>query len=338
MTSNYRQDSWEKGAQFENYVEHILFPSEYYELLYKTSDFKQNSERYVKASLKPDFQFKCLLTGFVFYVEAKYRTKPYLNEYELLSEQQFESFPSIQENESPVFVAFGYGGLASNPDYVSFFPLQKIINRKLSPELVVIYKIDKGLYPSKELQPFNKALNNERFNNNQEISKDKVEKEFVAPQKAKWKFHNIFYIIAAAVVFSLTVFLLTKPSISSQPIKDKLVKTLSTYYSSSDKSQIERLPNFLSKKNVNWYGQKDMTLGEIITAAKEYNKTYPYRISEVDWNSLIVVEDKKGYYASYTMLFKSKKTEEEQYTTYDLKLLTFWDSNLKLTSITESIQ
>ena len=93
MQTNFNEESLKKGEQFEKYVEEIIFPEAHYELLHKTSDSKQNTRRYVSKSLEPDFQFKCRLTGKEFYVEAKWRAKPYRNQFDVLSDNQWKTFP-----------------------------------------------------------------------------------------------------------------------------------------------------------------------------------------------------------------------------------------------------
>ena len=78
MQQNYNEESFKKGEQFEKYVEEIIFPDAHYELLYKTSDSKQNTRRFVQKSLEPDFHFKCRVTGKEFYVELSYLLRKYV--------------------------------------------------------------------------------------------------------------------------------------------------------------------------------------------------------------------------------------------------------------------
>ena len=95
MQQDYNEESFKKGEQFEKYVEEVIFPDAHYEVIYKTSDSEQNRRRFVKKSLEPDFQFKCRVTGKEFCVEAKWRAKPYKDVYQVLSEKQIQSFPSL---------------------------------------------------------------------------------------------------------------------------------------------------------------------------------------------------------------------------------------------------
>ena len=126
MQTNFNQESSKKGEQFEKYVQDIIFPDAHYELIYKTSDSKQNTYRYPKKSLEPDFHFKCRLTGQEFHVEAKWRAKPFKNQFDVLSGNQIKLFPSLESKSNPLDILFGYGGVASEPDYVHLIPLQEI--------------------------------------------------------------------------------------------------------------------------------------------------------------------------------------------------------------------
>ena len=133
MQTNFNQESFKKGEEFEKYVEEVIFPEAHYELIYKTSDSAQNTRRYARKSLEPDFQFKCRVTRKEFYVEAKWRAKPYKEQYEVLSASQFKSFPAIHSKSTPIFIVFGYGGNAYNPDCISLIPLNGITTPKISP-------------------------------------------------------------------------------------------------------------------------------------------------------------------------------------------------------------
>ena len=96
MQHDYNEESFRKGEQFERYVEETIFPEAHYEVIYKTSDSTQNRRRFVKKSLEPDFHFRCRVTGKEFYVEAKWRAKPYKDLYQVLSDKQFESFSILR--------------------------------------------------------------------------------------------------------------------------------------------------------------------------------------------------------------------------------------------------
>lgn len=97
-----------KAKNLKILLRRISFHSKY-EILKKTHNYSQNSERYVNSSLEPDFQFRSKITGKIFHVEAKFRTKSYNNTYDILSENQFKSFPGIN-SVYPIYIALGFGG------------------------------------------------------------------------------------------------------------------------------------------------------------------------------------------------------------------------------------
>jgi|AntDeeMinimDraft_5_1070356.scaffolds.fasta_scaffold01224_3 hypothetical protein len=125
MDNRFNNDSFQKVQAFEDFVERVLFPLESYELMHKTNGYEQNSERYVSDSMKPDFRFKSRVIGKEFHIEAKFRSTSYKNQYDTLSQTQVESFPKIHNEEVPVFIALGYGGVASDPEFISLIPFSE---------------------------------------------------------------------------------------------------------------------------------------------------------------------------------------------------------------------
>lgn len=193
MTDHYNEDSFGKGKAFEDFVEHFLFPSSHFELLHKTNPHAQNADRYVQTSLKPDFQFKSKVTGIKFYVEAKFRTRTYKDVYDVLSRQQFENFPDIQlEEKCTVLIAFGYGGKASNPDFISLIPLKHIPRIELSPTELSPFHIAKSTYPCHDLQKLIALGKKENATENDEVfSVKKPPKEIKNIKKASKQSINV---------------------------------------------------------------------------------------------------------------------------------------------------
>ena len=59
-------------------------------------------------------------------------------------------------------------------------------------------------------------------------------------------------------------------------------------------------------------------------------------LSLTEVNSFKIVKQEDGsYYVSYNMVYKSKEKITDNYSIYNLKLITSWDSNFKLSSIRE---
>ena len=70
--------------------------------------------------------------------------------------------------------------------------------------------------------------------------------------------------------------------------------------------------------------------------AKDHRGTYPYSTSDIDWDSFKVIQQEDGnYLASYNMIYKSKKNIHDDYTVFNLHMITTWDKNFKLKSIRE---
>ncbi len=333
MENNYNSTSHKKGKAFENFVERILFPSSHYELLHKTQDIAQNSDRFVRSSLKPDFQFKCRTTGKVFYIEAKFRSKTFNDTYPVLSEQQYKSFPDLNMSSSPIFIVFGYGGIAESPDYLSLIPLEVVKNRELYPDKIAEYDIYKEIYPYTSFDSKSEIKEKVILDLPNEILDNET-----SESKLSFKNYDPKILIAAcigvfAILFAFYVFDFSEDKLSKE---EQLKEIIANYYQSMNSNQIEKLPEFLSSDVTSWYGDKEVTINEIMKNAKAHRGKFPFSTSDIDWDSFKLVNQSDGnYYVSYEMIYKSKQKINDDYKVFDLKLLTEWDKDLKLKSITE---
>lgn len=333
MENNYNPTSYSKGEAFENFVEKILFPSNHYEILHKTQDIRQNSKRYVRSSLKPDFQFKCKTTGKIFYVEAKFRSKTFNDQYDVLSEQQYQSFPNLNQPQSPIYIAFGYGGNSESPDYISLIPLEAVNSRALSPEEIAKYDIIKEIYPYTSFDSKTQLEEKVSVNPPSEIPKNEM-----SGQKINIKNYDPKILIAAfigvfAILFTFYAFNFSQDKITTE---EQLKEIIANYYQSMNSNQVEKLPEFLSSDVKSWYGDTEVNLNEIMKNARAHRGKYPFSKSDINWDSFKLVRKSDGnYFVSYEMIYKSKQEITDNYNVFDLKLLTEWDKNLKLRSITE---
>ena len=326
MNPNYNQESSKKGEQFEKYVQDIIFPDAHYELIHRTSDSKQNTYRYPKKSLEPDFQFKCRKTGKEFHIEAKWRAKPFKNRFDVLSENQFELFPSLESKSKPIFILFGYGGTASNPDYVHLIPLQDIRSRFIPSYDISKYQIAKAFYP------------NENFDTQTEPEPNSEKDPEVKPEIKSKTSPKVFALAAVGVVAILAIIFgyATSDTQNNLTPEEQLKDLVENYYQDMNSNHIEELPNYLSSNVVNWYGAKDPSTDQIIKNAKNHRGTYPYSTTDIDWNSFNVAkQSNKDYLVSYDMIYKSKKDINDDYNVYNLHMITKWDDNFKLKSISE---
>ena len=337
MEKNYNEESFKKGEQFEKYVEEIIFSDAHYEVIYKTSDSKQNRRRFVKKSLEPDFQFRCRITGKEFYVEAKWRAKPYKDLYQVLSEKQFESFPAVHSTKRPIYIAFGYGGQASNPDYVSLIPLDQVRSSKLSPREVHSFNIEKAYYPHNRISKEEKRTEAERGSKKDQAHSHQGKKP--EREKGLQKFNLKIFGLAAVglVAIMLTVYSFAFPAETpAKAPEEQLKEIVADYYQSMNSNQIEKLPEFLSPQVTSWYGEKNPTHKEILKIARDRHGKYPFSTSEIDWDSFTLIpQSTGGYLVTYNMTYGFKKKITDDYQVYDLKMFTRWGKDLKLKSITE---
>ena len=329
MQKNYNKESQIKGDQFERYVEEIIFPEAHYELIYKTSDGNQNFRRYARKSMEPDFQFRCRVTGKEFHIEAKWRAKPYMDKYQVLSGQQFNSFPNLHSEAIPIFVVFGYGGLASDPDYVSFIPLKAIEAPYISPAKVHSFSIEKTYYP----------------NNNFFIQENKTDPKpdnsttagnlITTKSRSNNKVLGLAAIGLVAILLGIYSFMISVASDNITP-PEKLQEIVADYYQSMNSNQIEKLPEYLSSNVDSWYGAKGMSTNQILRDAKNHRGTYPYSSSEIDWNTFQVINQVDGgYLVAYDMIYKRKKNIHDDYKVFNLHLITTWNNDFKMKSIRE---
>ncbi|MHA6279549.1 hypothetical protein ACXYMT_05155 [Salinimicrobium sp. CAU 1759] len=337
MQQDYNEESFKKGEQFEKYVEENIFPDAHYEVIHKTSDSEQNRRRFVKKSLEPDFHFKCRVTGKEFYVEAKWRAKPYKDLYQVLSEKQFETFPKLHSSKRPIYIAFGYGGQASNPDYVSLIPLEQVRTSKLSPREVHSFNIEKAHYPPSRFTKKEKTTEAESGQKKNQTCSH--EEKRTAVKKGLKQYNS--KVLALAAVGVLTIFTLFygfafSNKTSEKTPADQLQAIITDYYQAMNSNQIEKLPEFLSPQVTSWYGEQNPSREWIYRNARAHRGKYPYSSSDIDWDSFRVIPaEAGGYTVTYEMIYRSKEKITDDYTVYDLKLLTQWDENFKLRGITE---
>lgn len=122
-----KNDSFQKGEEFEQYTRDYLFPKDRFDLLERTHSYETNKDDYVESSLKPDFKFRCKESKIEFWVEVKFRKgKLYQNKLEWCSKRQYYRYLKTNETESPVIICLGVKGQASNPEKIFLFPIKKI--------------------------------------------------------------------------------------------------------------------------------------------------------------------------------------------------------------------
>lgn len=342
MQQDYTPESFKKGQQFEEFVEKNIFTEDRYELITRTNSYEQNNSRFAEDTLKPDFKFRCKETGQEFWVEAKYRSELYQDQLEALSYTQRDRFYMLErEEELPVFVIIGYWGFAYKPKALSLIPLKDY-------EYIPIYRsiLRKFQIPitpiSTETLKLKKVIGGKAQENEekQNIQNEFQEEKQKGKKSKNVKKHNYKILSLAAVGLLALIFTGYSFTFSDKPTEvtpeENLKEIVADYYQSMNSNQIEKLPNFLSPQITSWYGEQNPTREEIYRNAKAHRGKYPFSSSDIDWDSFTVIQEKNGdYHVSYEMIYRSKEKITDDYTVYDLKLITKWDEDFKLKSITE---
>lgn len=155
--------SFEFGEEWEEEVRDTFFIPEWYDLLEKTHDYKQNKTDYVKSSLNPDFKFLCKKTKKAFYIECKARditnflekTKLFLDECDKLekedknkllkfenenkylqvidicSREQFLRYKKINNTEKVLFMVLLTSDHKYRDDVFSLIPIDDLLSHKV---------------------------------------------------------------------------------------------------------------------------------------------------------------------------------------------------------------
>jgi len=340
MQQDYTPESFKKGQQFEQFVENNIFTQNRYELITRTNSYEQNATRYAEDTLKPDFKFRCKETGQEFWVEAKYRSELFGDQLEALSFNQRDRFYNLEKEEGiPVFVIIGYWGYANNPNALSLIPLRDYIYIKLYRSFLRDYNIPLKAV-SNRILGFEQQIKKETENSfsNEKQPEAQEEKKESAPKIYKKYSSQILGLAAVgllAIIMTIFSFASSNESDEITP-EEQLKEIVAEYYQSMNSNQIEKLPGYLSPQVTGWYGKQNPSREWIYRNAKDHRGKYPYSSSDIDWDSFKVVPaEAGGYNVTYEMIYRSKQEITDDYTVFDLKLITQWDDNFKLKSITE---
>lgn len=335
MQQNYTPDSFKKGQQFEDFVEKRIFTEDRYELITRTNSFEQNATRYAEDTMKPDFKFRCKETGREFWVEAKYRSDFFQDQIEAHSYRQRDRFYVLEKDEDiPVFVIIGYWGVAYKPNGLSLIPLKEYEYIPLYRSFLRRFEIPIGPVSNNILQLKEK-------NNKESDEKTQPQEE----EKKSTSVNNLKNynpkILSLASVGMLAIFMIIYSFAFSEesPVEtpeEQLKEIVADYYQSMNSNQIEKLPEYLSLQVTGWYGEENPSREWIYRNAKAHRGKFPYSSSDIDWDSFKAIPlEAGGYHVTYEMIYKSKEKISDDYTVFNLKLITKWDDDLRIKSISE---
>ena len=342
MQQDYTPESFKKGKQFEEFVEKNIFTVDQYELVTRTNSYEQNSSRFAEDTLKPDFKFRCIETGQEFWVEAKYRSELPNDQLEALNYSQRDRFYALEKEEGiPVFVIIGYWGYADNPYALSLIPLKDYKYIKIFRSFLRQYDIALKPISNKTLKFTKTPTAKASESKSKEPSREEYQKEDIGVdsfnifKKYNLKILGLAAVGLVAVIITIYGFSFSEETIAVTP-EEQLKETVADYYQFMNSNQIEKLPSFLSPQVSSWYGEQNPSREWIYRNAKAHRGKYPYSSSDIDWESFQVIPaEAGGYRVIYEMIYRSKAKITDDYTVYNLKLITQWDDNFKLRSITE---
>ena len=143
-----RQEKYEKGKQFEQYIAKLFNP-QYYAIKDWTRD---NSDKrngiYVESDKQPDFIIRFKIKEEIFAVECKWRSNPYRSEkvngivVNWASAEKIRQYQKFEKDEGiPVYIVIGLGGEPSNPDKMFCLPLSEAKYPEMF--LSVLYKYER---------------------------------------------------------------------------------------------------------------------------------------------------------------------------------------------------
>tara|TARA_B100002049_G_scaffold83872_1_gene61890 strand:- start:3675 stop:4688 length:1014 start_codon:yes stop_codon:yes gene_type:complete len=334
MSYGYNHDSFEKGQAFEDYVQKRLFPEKDYELLHQTNSFDQNSQRYVGDSRLPDFRFKHILTGKEFHIEAKYRTRPFQDAYDILSETQVETFKTVHTPQIPVYIVLGYGGRATWPDYVSLIPYAIYQDQSIPVPVAYQHRINRSNVNIALIQTV--AQPTEKTPETPVPSETITTETPVTPIPTKPRKGALKYWISGIAALLLLALIAVGFSNTSTTPQEQLQERIATYYRLSDANDLTALVDYISPEMEYWYGISNPTPQQVMANIKEYRTKWPYSQTTVNWTVFDVTPKQNGqFYATYALEYKVKSKTSSPWRSYDLNLITVWDEEMRLVSINE---
>ena len=322
--------SFEKGELFEKFVEDELFKVTEYDLIHRTNSVSQNASRYAEDTLKPDFKFRCKQTQQEFYVEAKFRSGFNARDMiEVISYNQIERFKVIQKKENtPIYIAIGYGGVPDNPNYISLIPLDELSYLALYDSYLRRFHIDKALVNSSQLN-FTLAPQESKDPMKESINKQKAMEEEISVSR----FKNKKFIAVSAIGVLLLFFLIF--NIFKTSTEDALKQKTTEYYGTIQSGNIDELENYINPYVNKWYSKSNVTFSEIKKQTQAYIKNHPESRAEIQWETFNVTPLNDDYAVTYTMIYKLLKEDKGKDKIYHLKIHAVWGDDLKIKSLYE---
>lgn len=321
-------DSFKKGELFESFILQKVFTQDHFTLVHRTNSYEQNQERYSENTTKPDFKFRCKASGKEFYVEAKYRSKAFMNKVKILNGNQILRFKSLeQEEQIPIFLIVGYQGHPANPDSISVFPFNELKYEELST-----YELGKLMCPINDIP--------NRITSYLSPTPVNVEPNAVSsskPIKAK-KNRLAIYAMALVAILCTVLGIWAFSKSHSMPIF-KEVQTMVDHYNrltlSGDQASLEKV---LAPTLETWYTRHNISRSDVIDDILRYNKKYPNRDQRINWQTLHFKKLSNGnielsYEVDYHIHPKGKNRPSKT----RRKVTSIWSPQNQLLSISDEV-
>lgn len=317
--------SFKKGEEFEEYIQHVLFPESDYVLVHRTNNYDQNKDRFAENTLKPDFKFRCKQSQQEFYVEAKFRS--HFNQHdklEVMSLAQRERFLRIQETENiPVFIAVGYKGVASDPQHISFFPLNELIYLDLYPTFLRKFNVEKTSIDYKDLK-FQSTTQNHTSTESTTIQ--------IEPIPRKNSPRSLIF-ISAIFVSILFGWLIIDTLYFNYD--DQIQQKTREYYKLVELKNVESLEQYISPKVTKWYNESNLTIDEVKEKTYAHLKAFPKSQTHIRWDTFQVEKVNDDYLATYNIVHTIKTKGKYYNKVYNLTIKALWSKNYKIKSLYE---
>jgi len=340
--------SFKIGETFEDYIQNVIFTKESYDLIHRTNNFKQNSERYSEESKRPDFKFRCKITNQEFYVEAKFRSKFNSDDkLHILDIGQYNRYKEIDKVETPVLIAIGYEGSASNPSNLSLIRIEKIEYLDLYKSVLKKYEIDKKTYDNDLLKLYIKEATAKKIINKPIQHEQTVNPEHISNNGQPKKNNRNRIILSLILLFliSTTFYFFTSNDKNDSKIIDKEINSnaeqnikeyVAKYYLALDNNNVEALDYFINNKVDRWFSKSNVSLTNIKKDTKKYLEKYPYRETKIKWETFKFSElPNEDYNVSYSMIYKIKSNIDDDFKQYNLNIKTIWSHNMKIKNMYE---
>jgi len=139
-----KPESFDKGDDFEKYVNNKMFPVSDWKLIKKTQGYSSNKERFEDKSKEPDFQFQHIKSKKFVNVECKFRSSPFKGKIEWCKYYQLKRYKEIDNKYHNVYIVLGMGGFAKNPNKIYMFPVSEVKYSALYSNVVQKYEVSKN--------------------------------------------------------------------------------------------------------------------------------------------------------------------------------------------------